>query len=89
MATHKDAAGYGNNLPHYAVVNNEINGIKLRDPIKVVSLSYFDEPNPSIDGIQTATEMNRAPSSVYYSPTEGILGDPTICVRVKDPYTCV
>jgi len=46
--------GYGNNIPHYQVVNNMIAGVKLRDPVKVKSLNYFDEKVESVDGIQEA-----------------------------------
>jgi len=43
--------GFGNNIPHHHVVNNNYFGLKLRDPIHVRSLNYFDESNPNVDGL--------------------------------------
>jgi len=50
-ATHEGPAGFGNNLPHHAVVDNTYAGVKLRDPVKVKSLNYFDEEVPGVDGV--------------------------------------
>jgi hypothetical protein len=40
------------------VVDNKYAGVKLKDPIHVKSLNYFDESKPSVDGIQTAEEVD-------------------------------
>lgn len=66
-----------------------IGGVKYKDPVKVRSLTYYDEDKPNVDGVQTAEEVETTKSEVYYAPNDGIMADPTLCLGNKSPSYCV